>query len=317
MAEAAEQLGQFFHAITVQLASLTSAVHSQGVANIVPTFSGNPAHYKNWIKAIQRYEILTGVDDNKLKGITLQTAQGPVADFIARWMNDHPTQTWAILKAELQSRFGKITDRSIAFSLLRRVRQERGESVQIYAERLLAIAEDAFQGQDQADLAAIERQLVGFFIEGLAFDYLKMKVMRENPDRLQAAVHIAMTEQNLRRKFNLRTGREDRAEPMEVDQARPPRCQLCRKLGHEARACRTNPRERVEAVTLARGITQNSARQGRGRGTWQTNTLCWHCSSPGHIRARCEKYKEMLRKRGTQEAPARLTNLPGNIQPLL
>ena len=47
MADVAEQLTTFFHAITVQLASLTSAVHSQGVANIVPKFSGNPAHFKN------------------------------------------------------------------------------------------------------------------------------------------------------------------------------------------------------------------------------------------------------------------------------
>ena len=83
MEEAAADLGNLFRAITIQLASLTSAVHSQGVANIVPTFSGKPSKFKNWIKAIQRYEILTRVDDEKLKGITLQTAQGPVADFIA------------------------------------------------------------------------------------------------------------------------------------------------------------------------------------------------------------------------------------------
>lgn len=70
---------------------------------------------------------------------------------------------------------------------------------------------------------------------------------------------------------------------------------------------------------MARGIAQNPAHQGRGRGTWQTNTLCWYCSSPGHIWARCEKYKEMLaryekemlRKRGTKEAPARRTSPSG------
>ena len=32
------------------------------------------------MKAIQRYEILTWVDDEKLKGITLQTAKDPVTD---------------------------------------------------------------------------------------------------------------------------------------------------------------------------------------------------------------------------------------------
>ena len=100
MEETAADLGNLFRAITIQLASLTSAVHSQGVASIVPTLSGKPSEFKYWIKAFQRYEILTRVDDEKLKGITLQTAQGPVADFIARWMSDHQDQNWAQLRAE-------------------------------------------------------------------------------------------------------------------------------------------------------------------------------------------------------------------------
>ena len=313
MADVVEQLTSFFHAISVQLGSLTTAVNSQSVVNIVPTFAGNPAHFKNWIKAIQRYEILTGVDDEKLKGITLQSAQGPVADFIARWMRDHQNQTWAHLKTELQSRFGEITDRSIAFSMLRRVRQERNESVQIYAERLLAIAEDAFTGQDQADLPTIERQLVGFFIDGLAYDYLKLKVMRENPDRLQAAVHIAMTEQNLRRKFNLRTGREDRTvEPMEVDHARPARCQLCKRNGHEARECRTFRRERAEAVNMTRQFSGSRGRDQRQIPRQSSSLICWFCYEPGHKKVDCERFKR-LRARGTQEAPARLTKPSENM----
>ena len=101
----------------MQLGSLTTAVNSQSVVHIVPTFAGNPSHFKNWIKAIQGYEILTGVDDEKLKGLMLQSAQGLVADFIARWMRDHQYQTWVNLKTELQSRFLEMTDRSIAFSM--------------------------------------------------------------------------------------------------------------------------------------------------------------------------------------------------------
>ncbi|CAC5415649.1 unnamed protein product [Mytilus coruscus] len=60
-------------------------------------------------------------------------------------------------------------------------------------------------------------------------DTLKMKIMRENPDTLQRAVTIAMTEQNLRKKFDLRrgklttdkTGYPDRQEPMELTTSDP------------------------------------------------------------------------------------------------
>ena len=58
--------------------------------------------------------------------------------------------------------------------------------MQIYAERLLNLAQDAFQGEGQnaAELAPIERQLVGYFKDGLVHNYLKIKVMRENPEDL-------------------------------------------------------------------------------------------------------------------------------------
>ena len=130
---------------------------------------------------------------------------------------------------ELQSRFAEVIDKSYALGLLRQIRQERNENVQIYAVRLLNLAEDDFQGEGQnlAVLAPIERQLVGFFTDGLYYDYLKIKVMRENTEELRRAVAIAMAEQNLRKRFNLRKGRqlEDHKyhdiEPMDVSTARP------------------------------------------------------------------------------------------------
>ena len=51
--------------------------------------------------------------------------------------------------------------------------------------------------------------------------------MRENPEELRRAVAIAMAEQNLRKRFNLRTGRqlEDREycdiEPIDVSAVGP------------------------------------------------------------------------------------------------
>ena len=52
---------------------------------------------------------------------------------------------------------------------------------------------------------AVERQLVGFFVDCLHHDYLRMKVMRDNPDNFQYAVQAALNGQNLRKdsKFDL------------------------------------------------------------------------------------------------------------------
>ena len=55
------------------------------------------------------------------------------------------------------------------------------ETVQVYAERLNSYAEDAFEGQRQA---VMDQQLVGYFVDGLRDDRLKMKVIRENPNEL-------------------------------------------------------------------------------------------------------------------------------------
>ena len=58
--------------------------------------------------------------------------------------------------------------------------------------------------------------------------------MKENPEKLRPAVVIAMAEQNFRKRFNFRTGRqlEDHKyhdiEPMDVSAARPQYCHVCK-----------------------------------------------------------------------------------------
>ena len=100
------------------------------------------------------------------------------------------------IKTELTSRFAEILDPQHAFVLLQNAKQRPHENVKIYAERLLSVAEEAFTGQN-GGVATIERPLVGFFVDGLVHDYLKIRVMRENPATLQTAVASAITEQNL------------------------------------------------------------------------------------------------------------------------
>ena len=118
----------------------------------------------------------------------------------------------------------------------------------VFAERLLALSEEAFAGQ-QGGVQSVETQLIGVFVDGLMYDYLKMKVMRDNPQTLAAAVNSAMTEQNMRKRFELRRGQRSYTpdhEPMETDHSRPAvRCYKCDKISYVAKRCRT---KKIEAV---------------------------------------------------------------------
>jgi hypothetical protein len=81
------------------------------------------------------------------------------------------------MKVELSSRIAEVTDYTHALMLLSKFKQRCDENAHIYAERLLSLAEEAYAGVQDGDAAAIERQLIGFFIDRLTFDYLKMKVV--------------------------------------------------------------------------------------------------------------------------------------------
>ena len=95
-----------------------------------------------------------------------------------------------------------------------------------------------------------------------------MKVMRDNPNTLGAAVASAMGEQNLRKRFELRTSRTTRQdEPMEIGHNRSEsRCNKCNKRGHLANNCKTKS---VNAITDG----QHDRQQTYPR----RDIICWGC----------------------------------------
>ena len=68
------------------------------------------------------------------------------------------------MKSGLNVRFAEVNDSHHAFTILCKARH--------------ALVNDAFAKMDKV---VIESQLVGFFIDGLYHDFLRMKVMKENP----------------------------------------------------------------------------------------------------------------------------------------
>ena len=161
-----------------------------------------------------------------------------------------------------------MTDPQQALSMLRRTRQKHTEGVQVYAERMLALAEDAWP--DRITDKLVQCQLVDIFVDGLTSDTIARKLMRQQPDTMEAAVKLAATEQNLDMRFksrNRKTGHEDRndrvEEPMEVDKFYG-KCHRCGK-GATGRHGATGAIRRVEAQPRR----------------------CWCCSAETHFKKDC------------------------------
>ena len=115
---------QAFLNIQVELANVSQALTTQGVATSVFKFDGNSKNYREWIKSIEKYVILAGIPDDRKKMIAYQSSSGAVSGFIQRYMAANPHNTWRHLKEQLAVRFSDVTDRQMALSLLRNVKQK-------------------------------------------------------------------------------------------------------------------------------------------------------------------------------------------------
>ena len=112
-------------------------------------------------------QVYSCLPDGKKFLIAFQSAQGPVSGFIERFTKAQVSCTWDQLRKELAIRLSEVPDSRIALSLLKSVKQKLGENIQVYAERILSIAEEAFTGIASED---IERSLIDTFVDGLSSD---------------------------------------------------------------------------------------------------------------------------------------------------
>ena len=266
-----------------QFKTLTTAV-SVPLLQIVKIFEGEPSKFKTWEREIERYAQMAKLDDQDIPRIAYVTSTGSVELFIKRYLeqqeNDFEMAKWSELKVLLQKRFGDVSDPQQAMAILRKIQQKPDESIQIFSERFLRVAEDAYPPSACSNETArkiLEKQLVDIFCDSLHYDYLRLKVMREDPQEFETAVNIAINEQNLRKRFYLRSNGEEtnlapsssvpsfstntfwaaqssrpsrtplhqrsefrNIEPMDVDHLRRNICYKCKQSGHKSRECPLN-----------------------------------------------------------------------------
>lgn len=96
------------------------------------------------------------------------------------YLDETKAAIMAWLYGVVKNRFAEIADPKHALAVMRRTSQYSNKSVQLFAERLLQIVEDAYSKKRLKD-PLIQQQLVDIFCDGLTFDYLRRKILRENP----------------------------------------------------------------------------------------------------------------------------------------
>lgn len=127
------------------------------------------------------------------------------------------------------------------------IKQGRTEGVHDYMQKVVCLAESAYVGVDK-ESQMVRKQVLGFFIEGLRDKDIKMIVMKDEPQILEAAYQKALFE--LKWKIQLEASKEYENEPMEV--------------------CYSRRQAQIEAVTPAKsekGRHNEKCRRGSTNGT--------------------------------------------------
>ncbi|ESO93897.1 hypothetical protein LOTGIDRAFT_153370 [Lottia gigantea] len=115
-------ISTLFQNLTGELIGLSTTLKHHGVSHLVDHFAGDPKHYSDWIKSIQKYALLADIPDAKIKYIAYQTSSSTVSDFLARYLPEHAHSSWGQVKRELATRFDTITDAQHALVILQTAR---------------------------------------------------------------------------------------------------------------------------------------------------------------------------------------------------
>lgn len=192
-----------------------------------------------------------------------QLSTGAVSGFIYRYLTDNPDGMWAPMKDEIAKRLSDISKSS--FAMMRQIKQKASESVKLYAERLISLAEIGFIDYDNP---AGQLQLLDLFVSGLINDQLKMTILRKKPVVIEQALCITMDEY-VRLRVAIRSTRQYGHEPVDTSHLRNPKCFKCKKFGHKADECR------VRVKTVGRKL------------------VCWGCGCEGHVLRICMQKDNM------------------------
>ena len=163
-------------------------LRSQAVVKNIRDFDGEGSkRFRDWLREVERAGNSVGADSDRLKAFASQTLRGVASDFLTRIVSQKPAITWAELRRLLVAQFSDTGDSYLAQAKLTKLKQLKGESIQNFCERIFALAEEAYVGQDLAS-PVIQSILVDTLIRGALSDHLSKALIKNKPKTLDAAL---------------------------------------------------------------------------------------------------------------------------------
>ena len=82
MADTDANIGHVFQNLAQEMGKDSTALGGQGISQIIAPCEGDAKKFKDWVKSIEKYALLTDLDDDGVKRVAFQSSRGPVSDFI-------------------------------------------------------------------------------------------------------------------------------------------------------------------------------------------------------------------------------------------
>ena len=267
----------------------------QSLAKTIRDYSGEGSrHFHDWVKDIEKAGITLNADDQRYKSLVLQTLRGSAGDFVTRLIRVQPNITWPSIRQALYDQYSDINDTQLAIQKLRRLTQNAGESIQNFAMRIMVLADDTYAGHDTNN-PLIQSALIETLVDGVRDNGVARKLIRENPDKFEKAVAVAVAEQQATRAYNIRR----REQPMDVNlvSQEDSNSEITQRLD-----------KLVDAVGQllvkdknSKKETQTKGKQGgKSRFKWTEDgkPICHYCGKIGHTQSKCFSKRKQKNKSG-------------------
>ena len=190
---------------------IQTEMRASALVRQIRDFSGEgERRFAEWLGDIRRIGHALNANRNQFITLAMQTLKGTAADFLARIIRENPNITWDQIVESLTTQYLSDNEAQIAKQKLKRLMQKKGESVQNFGERILFLADRAYNDINDP---VIQSSLIDILIDGVENDNLAKHLLKTPPANFHEALEHATRDQNVNKAFNLRRRLE---EPMDI-----------------------------------------------------------------------------------------------------